>query len=181
MSDLVIARKNARVKFEHVDTTTLSINGDPVEGGSFVGNVTGNVTGNLTGNVTGDVTGDVIGNLTGNVTGDIVGEVTLAVQTLTATGNVTIAAGLLLLSHASTIIAATITAAPAPGQLLIIANTSASGTIAHTVTLPDGVTFDGTNDTATLNAPGEALVLVAVSVTRYLILLNIGSVGLSNP
>jgi hypothetical protein len=41
------------------------------------------------------------------------------------------------------------------------------------------VTYDGTNDTATLNAAGEALILLALSATRYAILCNTGAVGLS--
>ena len=102
----------------------------------------------------------------------------LPVVELTATG----AAGkvaALMLNHASTIIAATIDA-PSTGHLLFISNTSASGTAAHTVTTPAGTTFDGTNNTATLNAPGEALVVIGVSSTAYRVLLNVGSVGLSS-
>lgn len=86
---------------------------------------------------------------------------------------------LLLLNHASTIIAATLSAAQ-PGDELTIIDSSASGTAAHTVTCPSGATFDGTNNTATLNAPGEALDLVAISATRWFILENIGSVALSS-
>ena len=77
------------------------------------------------------------------------------------------------------IIAATL-AAPTVGDDLVIVNTSASGTVAHTVTLPAGVTWDGTNNTATLDAPEEALHVVALTATRWLILANIGSVALSN-
>ena len=102
------------------------------------------------------------------------------VQELTATGVVTRQGKkLLLLNHASTIIAATLQAAQA-GDELIIVDSSASGTAAHTVTCPAGATFDGTNNTATLNAPGEALHLVAISPTRWFVLNNIGSVGLSS-
>ena len=101
-----------------------------------------------------------------------------AVQTLTASGAVTIDSGVLLLNHASTIIAATLDA-PQAGDELFIINTSASGTAAHTVTLPAGVTWDGTNDVATLNAPGEALHVVAVSAARFFVMENIGSVAFS--
>lgn len=101
------------------------------------------------------------------------------VQELTASGAITLNSGLVLLNHASTIIAATLDA-PTPGDELIIVDSSASGTAAHTVTLPAGVTWDGTNNTATLNAPGEALHVIALSATRWLILENIGSVALSN-
>lgn len=103
----------------------------------------------------------------------------LKFQELTASGAINIKGGLVGLNHASTIIAATL-AAPVAGDLIIIVDTSASGTAAHTVTCPAGVTFDGANNRATLNAPGEALVLVALSPTRWFIVLNIGSVALSS-
>lgn len=88
--------------------------------------------------------------------------------------------GVLLLNHATVVIAATFLAAPVPGDELYIIDSSASGTAAHTVTTPTGVTWDGTNNTATLNAPGEALHVVAISPTRWFILENIGAVGLSS-
>lgn len=100
------------------------------------------------------------------------------VQELTASGPIALTSGLVLLNHASTIIAATLPA-PTTGDDLVIVDSSASGTAAHTVTTPAGVTFDGTNNTATLNAPGEALHLVAISAARWLILENIGAVALS--
>ena len=66
-----------------------------------------------------------------------------------------------------------------PGRILIITQID-SGTDGHTVTLtPTGATYDGTNNTATLNAQYEALVLLAISAKRFLILKNYGSVALS--
>lgn len=100
------------------------------------------------------------------------------VQPLTESGAITIKSGVVTLAHNTTPIAATL-AAPVAGDELIIINTSASGTAAHTVTVAAGVTLDGTNDVATLDAPGDALHIVAVSATRWYILENIGSVGLS--
>jgi hypothetical protein len=100
------------------------------------------------------------------------------VQTLTASGAISIGSGLVQLNHASVVIAATL-AAPVAGDELFIVNNSASGTAAHTVTLPGSVTWDGTLQVATLNAPGEALHVIALSATRWLILENIGSVALS--
>lgn len=100
------------------------------------------------------------------------------VQALTASAAISIKSGLVTLAHATVAIAATL-AAPVAGDELIIANTSASGTAAHTVTLPAGVTWDGTNNTATLDAPNEALHVIAVSATRWYIVDNNGSVGLS--
>jgi hypothetical protein len=98
-------------------------------------------------------------------------------QELTATGAITINSGVVLLNHATVIIAATLDA-PAVGDELFIINNSASGTVAHTVTL-SGVTFNGTNAVATLDAPGEALHLIAISATRWFVLENIGSVAFS--
>jgi len=68
-------------------------------------------------------------------------------------------------------------AAPAPGRVLTITQIDA-GTDGHTVTLTAG-TFDGTNDVATFNAAGETLVLIGLTATRFAIILNLGSVGLS--
>jgi hypothetical protein len=100
-------------------------------------------------------------------------------QELTATGAFTIDSGVLLLNHATVVIAATLDA-PAVGDEFFIINNSASGSAAHTVTVPGGVTWDGTNTIATLDAPGEALHVVAISATRWFILENIGTVGLSS-
>lgn len=131
--------------------------------------------------VTGAITasGGVTGAITGDVTGNTIGQHRHSVQTLTASGAITITSGVVLLNHISTIIAATL-AAPTAGDELYIVDSSASGTAAHTVTLPSGVTFHGgSNNTATLNAPGEALHMIAISATTWFILENIGAVGLS--
>lgn len=121
----------------------------------------------------------IIGNLTGNVVGNGSSAAGRVSQILTASGAVTVGShGVLQLNHASVVIAATL-AAPAAGYDLLIVNNSASGTAAHTVTLPGGVTWDGSATIATLNAPGEALYVVALSATRWFIVLNIGAVGLS--
>jgi hypothetical protein len=100
------------------------------------------------------------------------------VQALTASGEITIKSGLVTLAHGTTPIAATLPA-PVAGDELIIINTSATGTEAHTVTVEAGVTLDGTNDVATLDAPGDVLHMIAVSATRWYILENIGTVVLS--
>jgi hypothetical protein len=128
---------------------------------------------------TGDVIGNVAGNVTGNITGNVVGQHRHSAQTLSASGAITLSSGLVLLAHNTTPIAAT-KAAPVEGDELIIVNTSATGTAAHTVKTPAGVTWDGSNNTATLDAPGDALHVIAVSATRWFILENIGTVGLSN-
>lgn len=101
------------------------------------------------------------------------------VQALTASGAITINSGLVTLAHNTVVIAATLDA-PTAGDELFIVDASASGTAAHTVTLGAGVTFHGgSNNTATLNAPGEALHMIALSATVWFILENIGSVALS--
>tara|TARA_R100001082_G_scaffold110721_1_gene91489 strand:+ start:336 stop:785 length:450 start_codon:yes stop_codon:yes gene_type:complete len=65
------------------------------------------------------------------------------------------------------------------GQTMFITNVSASGTAAHTVTLASG-TFDGTNNKATLNAPGESLHVWFDSSGEGAIINNVGSVALSS-
>lgn len=102
----------------------------------------------------------------------------LPVQNLTASGPITIGSGIVTLAHTATIIAATLPA-PTPGDQIFIIDSSASGTIAHTVTVPSGVTWDGTNTIATLNAVGEGLHVVAISATRWFILDNLGTVTFS--
>lgn len=129
--------------------------------------VTGAVTGNLTGNVTGNVTGSISGSAS---------QVTGGLQAVTASGAIASTTNVATLSKTGGGIAATI-AAPAAGRRLVITQTGAE-TEGHTVTLTAG-TFDGTNTIANFNAAGETLDLIGLSATRFLILNNIGAVGLS--
>lgn len=103
------------------------------------------------------------------------------VQEVTATSNGTITAGIqsVELNHISTIAAATIADASNHQGLFIVKDTSASGTIAHTLTLTAG-TFDGTNNKATLNAPNEALVVYFDSSGDGTIVENVGAVALAS-
>jgi hypothetical protein len=78
--------------------------------------------------------------------------------------------------NSTTKIEATLTK-PTTGQFLVITQIDA-GTAGHTVTLASG-TFNGTNTIATFNAAAETLVLFGVSESRFVIIENIGSVGLS--
>lgn len=126
----------------------------------------------------GDLMGDVTGDVTGDVDGNLVGQHRHEVEELTETGAITLTSGVVLLNHIDTAIEATL-AAPTAGDELYIINNAASGTAAHTVTCADGVTFDGTNDVATLDAPGKALHLIAISATRWFVLENIGTIVLS--
>ena len=69
-------------------------------------------------------------------------------------------------------------AAPEPGRYMTITQIDA-GTDGHTVTLTAG-TFDGTNNRATFNAQGEAIILQGISTTAFVLLANQGSVGMSS-
>ncbi len=93
-------------------------------------------------------------------------------------GAVTPGVNAIELNHATVVVAATIAdLADHPG-FLVIKDTSASGTAAHTVTAAAG-TFDGTNDVLTLNAPKECIVLWIDSAGNGTIVENVGAVGLS--
>lgn len=96
---------------------------------------------------------------------------------LTATGAIPSGTRSVELNHATVVIAATYTVVP--GRL-IIKDTSASGTAAHTVTLTGG-TFNGTNTIATLNARDEYLEVEFDSAGRGQVVANVGSVALSGP
>lgn len=99
-------------------------------------------------------------------------------QALTASGAVTPYTTSLHVRHASVVVAATVADASKHRGIFAINNSSASGTAAHTVTLSKG-TFDGTNNRATLDAPGEALIVNFDENGLGQIILNVGSVGLS--
>ncbi len=97
--------------------------------------------------------------------------------TITATNVVN--CGFIGLSHGSTPILIDVPAPGKAGKLLIIRDNSASGTEAHVATALGG-TFDGTNNTATFNAPGEQLILYSISSTVWIIVLNSGAVAMSS-
>lgn len=96
----------------------------------------------------------------------------------TASGAINVADTVVDLNTGDAKIAMTIAAGDDTQRILVITQID-SGTDGHTVTLTNG-TFDGTNNTATFNAQYEALVLLSISPTRYLILKNYGSVALSS-
>ncbi len=97
---------------------------------------------------------------------------------VTATGTVTTTnVGLLTLNKATAPMTVTISA-PQVGQILVITQTDAA-TQGHTVHLPGSQTFDGTNNNAIFDAQFETLVLFGLSTSRYLIILNNGSVSFS--
>lgn len=63
------------------------------------------------------------------------------------------------------------------GQELLIVNTSTN--YSAEVTLPSGVTWDGTNDKATFGTGGDALLVRAIASNRFFVIANIGSVSFS--
>ena len=99
-------------------------------------------------------------------------------QELTVSGAVVAGIRHVELNHATVVVAATIASADLHQGILIVENTSASGTAAHTLTLTGG-TFDGTNTIATLNAPAELLVVFMDGDGNGTIIQNTGSVALS--
>lgn len=124
---------------------------------------------------------DSVGKL--NVKGflEVGGNLSLPVQAFTATGTptATVATGVITLANDSTPILLTIPAPRDSGQLLIIHNLS-TNTTAHVVTCASGVTFNGTNAIATFDGAGDQLLLISLSTTRWLVLLNTGSIGFSS-
>jgi hypothetical protein len=66
---------------------------------------------------------------------------------------------------------------PKAGWFLVITQID-SGTAGHSANLTAG-TYDGTNTKATLNSQYETIVLFGVSATRFVIVENIGAVGLT--
>lgn len=95
---------------------------------------------------------------------------------LTASGAIPATAKVVELNHATVVIAATYTVVP--NTVMIIKDTSATGTAAHTVTLTGG-TFDGTNTVATFNLRDEFLMVHFDSAGRGQVIANVGSVALS--
>lgn len=108
---------------------------------------------------------------------DKAADVSSFVQELTASGAVGAGVREVELNHASVVIAATW--AVVPNTLLIIKDTSATGTAAHTFTISGGTFHNGANTIATLNARDEMLVTWFDSAGRGTTILNVGSVGLS--
>lgn len=107
-----------------------------------------------------------------------VADVSARVEELTESGNVTAGVQSVELNHATVAVDAVIADSLNHEGLLIMKDTSASGTAAHTVTLTSG-TFDGTNNKVTFNAPNEALCVYIDSAGDGTILENVGSAVLS--
>ena len=67
---------------------------------------------------------------------------------------------------------------PTKGKTYVIVCTDS--TVDPTITTSAGVTFDGTNNTASFPDAGDALVLFAISATQLIVVENIGTVGLTS-
>jgi len=126
--------------------------------------LTASLTGNVTGNLTGDVSGSVVG-----------GRMTLGVSTPSVDGIADMTKSLFLLGTGIDLTTFTPAAA---GQVAVVWCTDSTADV--TVKCGAGCTFDGTNNTATFADTGDGLVLIAQSVTRWLILVNIGAVTFSS-
>ncbi len=105
-------------------------------------------------------------------------DVSARVEELVITGAVTAGIQLIELNHTGTIIAATIADALNHQGLLVVKDTSATGTIAHTCTMTSG-TCNGTNAIVTLNALNECLIVYIDSAGNGTIVENVGGAALS--
>lgn len=98
----------------------------------------------------------------------------------TATSPAAIPAGVnvIELNHGTVAIEKTIASLVDHKGLMVIKNTSATGTAAHKITVTTG-TFNGTHKVATLDAPGGALVVWIDSAGSGTVIVNVGEVSLS--
>jgi len=102
----------------------------------------------------------------------------LELQDITSTGDVIHDGSYIVNLNSATSLAVT-GPTPAVGDLLIIVMGGNSATLDHTVTLPSGVTWEGTNDVATFGDNGDMLMCYGYSTTRWQIIQNTGSVAFS--
>lgn len=118
---------------------------------------------------------NAIGRLTnGLAKGDVIG----GKHELTASGPVAEGVDVVALNNETVAVAATILDLSAHRGMLAIVDASASGTAAHTVTVTNG-TLDGSHKVATLNAPGEMLLVYVSEDGNGTVILNNGGVALS--
>lgn len=93
------------------------------------------------------------------------------VDAVIASGSITINARQLITLNLGTAIALTVSNAPEAGWEIEIYRLG-SGGVTHTVQLPSGVTWDGTNRTANFNGDADRIRAKAISATRFLVLEN---------
>ncbi len=97
--------------------------------------------------------------------------------TVTAPAAIPAGVNVIELNHATVAIEKTIASLGDHKGLMVIKNTSASGTAIHKITATTG-TWDGTKKVITLDAPKECLVVWIDSAGNGTVLANVGTVGL---
>lgn len=103
---------------------------------------------------------------------------TMASQELTVTGDINALTREVLLNHDTTPVVATKAAAPA-SDWMQVKNVSSGGTAAHQAVLTSG-TWDGTNNIATLDEPGEGFVVLFDANGDGTVVVNTGGVVFSS-
>jgi len=88
---------------------------------------------------------------------------------LTGAQNITTVPNLHLLLDSATAFLTTVTGTPLAGSAWVIQVLTAPGAGSHTVKLPSGCTYDGTNNTASFNATSDFLEGKWISATRLLL------------
>lgn len=96
-----------------------------------------------------------------------------AVSVVVASNSLALNAKHLVTLNLGTAIALTISTTPVAGDEVRIVR-KGSGAVTHTVQLPSGVTWDGTNRTANFDTDGDAITAVAESATRFIVHPNNG-------
>ena len=104
---------------------------------------------------------------------------TMPVTAYTATGAIALPAGVASMNTTAGAMAMTLANPGAAGVMLVITLAVRGGSNNAVVTTATAAGFDGTNNTATFDAAAETLVLISITATRWAIVENIGSVGLS--
>jgi hypothetical protein len=91
-----------------------------------------------------------------------------------ATGSLTPNAMQLVTLNLGTAIALTISGSPTIGDILVIQRLG-SGAVTHTAVLGSGIDWDASgNGTANFADDGDTLIAIAITATRWLVVLNTG-------
>jgi len=113
-----------------------------------------------------------------NVKQNEVGHVRSGVTEVTSTSTIALKSNNTLVLNNASNIAVTISTTPKDGDYLEIYCLDTND--GSTVTLPSGVTWDGTNNIATFDADNEKIICRAFNSTRWLVLSNPDSVAFSS-
>ena len=126
-----------------------------------------------------DTAHDLVGNVTGNLIGDQLGERTDVKTSYVADTDLNDAdfptQFIELDGNGANVQITKWT--PTPGRMYVIHCKDSTNTT--TVQMSTGGTWEGTNDLATFDAVGDALIVYAISASRVLIVENLGTVGFS--